>query len=499
MQQLDYWFDKYPDGFYKFMQPCSSHKAYREGDSWSEELALSSDEFRTAFDAIGKRHTSKTAWKGASDPFDGLYYCSYHDKKEGVTWYFRNHELVDSALDALHIANPSERPKTKPFPVNGQPQSTEMSNPNLQRLAIPIYRDGQPQSSFITEITPEITPENLYKERAEEKEEEEPRPKASEPTADIPISATTKHEPACQPEDLSEDNRSAAAVAVRNYNPADPFFKRYPKPNEHYQGVPPLEKWEVSSGKPYPYFWQWREAFYRNQGGSISETAKSNAYSEFYKNRLKTNVLWQEFLDFYKIALDNALQIQASGMTPTLPSCFSNDAPVTEEQVAKRLDALGNNLLVALPQAAPTPSCNQSKPWQPDNAIAPSKKTPVLPAPKPTPPQTTKVEASPCNEIEAAREELFPRQSHHFTADSLPPVSEPPEFIKNIVQKMVMPKAERNPVAEYTNLVKKYRSWLKSGIPALRNEAMAVIMKRPDLDPIYDEEGSIIDVEEIEF
>lgn len=132
MQQLDYWFSKMPDGFYKFLSPCAN-EAYKPGDSWEEELAFSVDEFRTAFDNIGIRYTSKTAYKRAvaaglvfirplkDGEIEEKFYASYHDKIKGLTFYFRNHPLVDAALDTLTTAS---------FSVNGKSQSTKASPPN---------------------------------------------------------------------------------------------------------------------------------------------------------------------------------------------------------------------------------------------------------------------------------------------------------------------------------------------------------------------------------
>lgn len=151
MQQLDFWFDRHPDGFYKFMDASPDHPAYREGDSWSEELAISVDEFRTAFDRLGIRYTSKSKYDAAPDKFNGRYYCSYYDRRRQLTFYFRNDELVNTVLDALiyrstgvqtpsgftppgigrsgfgsnkveHAQKPVKAPeKQGPFTANGQP------------------------------------------------------------------------------------------------------------------------------------------------------------------------------------------------------------------------------------------------------------------------------------------------------------------------------------------------------------------------------------------
>lgn len=102
MQQLDYWFEKYPHGFFKFLEPTGKSRDYKRGKSWSEELNCSAEEFVTAFDKIGVRYKSKTEYESTpGDKFKGRFYCSYFDRSKGLTYYFRNHELVDSKLDEL--------------------------------------------------------------------------------------------------------------------------------------------------------------------------------------------------------------------------------------------------------------------------------------------------------------------------------------------------------------------------------------------------------------
>lgn len=147
-QQLDYWFamPDHTDGFYKFLEP-SSHSNYKIGDSWIEELAFSKDEFRAAFDKIGIRYQSKTAYMREPDPFSSKFFCSYHDKIKGLTFYFRNHDLVDSTLDDIFVVN-----RQSQSTVNRQSQSTEIGKPNSRRSTIPI-------PIIDTETTAEITTE----------------------------------------------------------------------------------------------------------------------------------------------------------------------------------------------------------------------------------------------------------------------------------------------------------------------------------------------------
>lgn len=101
MTQIDYWSDRYPNGFYKFLAPSPDHPRYRPGQSWVEELGISDNEFRTAFDQIGFRYKSKGEFVRAEDKFKGRMYCSYVDRRENLTYYLRNHEIVDARLDAL--------------------------------------------------------------------------------------------------------------------------------------------------------------------------------------------------------------------------------------------------------------------------------------------------------------------------------------------------------------------------------------------------------------
>lgn len=97
MQQLDYWFAHYPDGFYKFISPCENVK-YKEGDSWQEELGFSRKEFDGAFVKIGKKHSSLNSYRKSDDKFSGKYYCSVFDRQSGLTMYYRNHLLLDADL-----------------------------------------------------------------------------------------------------------------------------------------------------------------------------------------------------------------------------------------------------------------------------------------------------------------------------------------------------------------------------------------------------------------
>lgn len=98
MSQLEYWFHKTGHKpFYKFLAPCEDAH-YQLGDSWVEELGFTKPEFRTAFSKIGKAYKTKTAYRESKDPFEGKLYLSYYDRIRKLTYYVRNHKLVDQLM-----------------------------------------------------------------------------------------------------------------------------------------------------------------------------------------------------------------------------------------------------------------------------------------------------------------------------------------------------------------------------------------------------------------
>lgn len=157
MAQLNYWFDKYPDGFYKFLEP-SNHPAYRPGTSWVEELGMTVTEFRTAFDAIGHRFTSKTKFAQAeqesTDKFFGRFFASYIDKRSNMTYYVRNHVLVNEKLHQISL-KVSSRDQESSSPRNEKKQSPEVVKPDLQEI--------QSTELVYTETTGQRIKNNNYK------------------------------------------------------------------------------------------------------------------------------------------------------------------------------------------------------------------------------------------------------------------------------------------------------------------------------------------------
>lgn len=158
MQQLDYWFAMKPDGFFKFLEPVKAkgldeqgniipgHPLYREGDSWCEEINCTAHEFRRMFDAIGIRWNSKSEFMNAADPFCGRGYCSYVDRKQNLTYYFRNHALVDSFLDRFVIDGAQNL-------STSEKRSTDLGGLNPQSPQKPASIEQRPPAEITTTTT----------------------------------------------------------------------------------------------------------------------------------------------------------------------------------------------------------------------------------------------------------------------------------------------------------------------------------------------------------
>jgi hypothetical protein len=111
--RFEYWFTKYKEGFYKFIEPCK-HPLYRMGDSWSEEIGFSRKVFTKAFDLIGVRYKSKSAFQKSKNKFQGKLYASYHDRKTNQTYFFRNHDFAKNFIKSLFKRNNLlEKPSSK--------------------------------------------------------------------------------------------------------------------------------------------------------------------------------------------------------------------------------------------------------------------------------------------------------------------------------------------------------------------------------------------------
>jgi hypothetical protein len=165
-QQLEYWSHLMAGTFYKFQSPPKTIQyAYVTGSSWTEELGISEDEFRTAFKQIGTRYKSKKEYKLAKekgDVFNGKYYCSYFDKVSRLTHYFRNDVLVECEIVKLQESLKSQNGDLV-FQENEITDATGTSI-SLDRGATQPFREAGINNPESTETTHDIN-HNITNER----------------------------------------------------------------------------------------------------------------------------------------------------------------------------------------------------------------------------------------------------------------------------------------------------------------------------------------------
>lgn len=140
-QQLEYWFQKSGKTFYKFLEPCPNNPAYKSGDSWCEELGISAEEFRTAFDKVGRRYASKKEFTEEAMRHNTFMFVSYFDRHTGLTHYFRNGELISNNLETTVCRKPCVKTYSKdesPFPANRDCQDVETGIQDTQKPASPV-------------------------------------------------------------------------------------------------------------------------------------------------------------------------------------------------------------------------------------------------------------------------------------------------------------------------------------------------------------------------
>lgn len=136
--RLEFWFSKMSGTFYKFIEPCD-HPCYREGDSWSEELSMSKKVFRKAFDCIGVRYTSKTAFDLSQDKFQGKFFAYYQDRQSKKTVFVRNDHLLADFWARLkkeknaHVsAHTSCEKKVRQDTHKGSPTADPLGSPHVR-------------------------------------------------------------------------------------------------------------------------------------------------------------------------------------------------------------------------------------------------------------------------------------------------------------------------------------------------------------------------------
>ena len=155
LSTLEYWFQKKPDGFYKFIEACP-HRLYKSGDSWTEQLDCDRKSFASSFDKIAVRYKSRRAYEKAEDKFQEKMYASIYDRNTNQTYFVRNHELANKVLADL-------------FPQKNNVSTKEDSTEPKASISVPFepLRNGKNSRSY---KEPENTSNNLSKDKSHAEE-----------------------------------------------------------------------------------------------------------------------------------------------------------------------------------------------------------------------------------------------------------------------------------------------------------------------------------------
>jgi hypothetical protein len=94
--------------FYKFREPCQ-HRAYHEGDSWTEELAFTEYEFDTALKHIGTKITKGVSKAEMLKKTDATGLVLYWIDANRVTWYSVNTRLLGILISPEYLVVGSNR------------------------------------------------------------------------------------------------------------------------------------------------------------------------------------------------------------------------------------------------------------------------------------------------------------------------------------------------------------------------------------------------------
>ena len=112
LSTLEFWFSKKPEGFYKFIEPCS-HPLYKKQDSWTEELGCDPKSFTNSFKKIGVKYKSRTAFEKAKDKFQGKMYASFYDRYSNRVFFIRNDEKVSEFFAGIHLPLKTDKSAVK--------------------------------------------------------------------------------------------------------------------------------------------------------------------------------------------------------------------------------------------------------------------------------------------------------------------------------------------------------------------------------------------------
>lgn len=154
LQQILYWwFKSKRQPFYKFSGPCS-HKLYRAGDSWQEELGFSRSEFETALGKFATKINRKDSKTDALQTSLVVYWTGF----DRLTWYEVNESLLEAKIEELYKADVMQESRNAGI-LHYDARNAEMSHYLMQDSSISYC--GNPALDR-SETTSENNSENLH-------------------------------------------------------------------------------------------------------------------------------------------------------------------------------------------------------------------------------------------------------------------------------------------------------------------------------------------------
>lgn len=154
-QIIWHWRTRKGGTFYKFRSPCQ-HELYREGDSWTEELGFSAQEFDGALARIGtkitkgvKKNEILAGPETETNEEKVQRLVLYWTDADRVTWYHVNGDLLGKVLKAIYLEDektPFTYKDTKP----DLPLTPETPTETSSESGIRVRENGSSQSETTT-------------------------------------------------------------------------------------------------------------------------------------------------------------------------------------------------------------------------------------------------------------------------------------------------------------------------------------------------------------
>lgn len=161
-QMLHWWKSQGRQPFFKFKEKCD-HKAYRPGDSWTEELGFSSKEFSTAIKKIGYKKGKRSSFKKIEEQ---KAFVLYYTDKDRMTWYEINEKAILDAIkksylvsDQSAVTNEDTNGKLDSKLPKGSYPSTETTTKNTTKNTSAKQTENAEQddkANLITDTKPRL-------------------------------------------------------------------------------------------------------------------------------------------------------------------------------------------------------------------------------------------------------------------------------------------------------------------------------------------------------